>query len=276
MKYENLKMKTTVLILSICISVILNGQTYKRIVSLSPAASFNLTELGCEDKIAGVTSYCDLAANENLVVASAISMNMEKVLMLQPDLVIYTTMFKPAQIERLKQMGIHTEMFASPKNFEETCTQFIRLGELVGKKAQALQYVDSVKKEMVSIQNTIPKGKKPKMFIEIGSKPLFTAIPGTFMQDYIDVMGGVNIAADQTSGTISREKVIQQNPDYIIIVTMGIVSQKEKEMWEGYPQLSAVKNNKVFIVDATMSCRPTPYNFISTIKELNRLMYGKR
>ncbi len=266
----------TLLLLSISLIIATNitfAQNQKRVVSLSPAATFNLMELGCEENIVGCTSFCDLAQNEKLVVGSAISMNTEKLLSLKPDVVIYTTMFKPNQIERIKQLGIKTELFASPKNYEETCKQFIRLGTLVGKEQEARAYIDSCNQIMDSITKTISTGTKPKIFIEIGAKPLFTAIPNTFMQDYIDIIGGENIAADQTIGSISREKVILKNPDIIIIFTMGIVSAEEKEIWENYKDLNATKNKQIFVVKASLACRPTPHNFLNTIIKLNELIY---
>lgn len=252
-----------------------NAQPFKRIISLSPAATFNLLELDCEENIVGCTSFCDLGTNEDLVVASAISMNMEKVLSLKPDVVIYTTMFKPKQIERLKQFGIHTELFASPKDWNGTCEQFIRLGELVGEKTKAESYIDSLNTKMNAVIRSIPKSDtKPKYFVEIGAKPLFCAIPNTFMHDYIEIMGGENIANDQRGGTITREKVIMKNPDIIILVTMGTVSNEEKDTWNSFKDLSASKNNHIHIIDASLACRPTPYNFLNTITELNKLIYG--
>ena len=263
------------IILLILVTTNTLAQNFKRIISLSPAATFNLMELGSVDKIVGCTKFCELGENEDLVVASAISMNIERVIALKPDLVIYTTMFKPNQIERLTQFGIRTELFKSPKDWKETCDQFIRLGELVSQKKKAEHYIDSLEQLMNKVTQSIPKNEKQKIFMEIGAKPLFTAVPNTFMHDYIVVLGGVNIANDQTSGTISRERVLMKNPDIIILVTMGTVSKSEKQVWESYTDLNATKNNKIITIDADLACQPTPYNFLNTIIELNKLLYGK-
>jgi hypothetical protein len=45
--------------------------------------------------------------------------------------------------------------------------------------------VEYQKRRLDSIKKSIPKGKKPKIFIELGAKPLFTAVPNTFMDDFI-------------------------------------------------------------------------------------------
>lgn len=265
--------KTLLILVAVLVIQITDAQTFNRIVSFSPAATFNLGELGCTKKIVGCTNYCKLAKNrKDLVVGSAMGMNIEKLIASKPDLVIYTGLFKPSQIDRIKKMGIHVELFESPKNYKETCEQFIRLSKLVGKQQFAKKYIDSCNHIMNNIVSKIPKNKTPKIFIELGAKPLFTVIPNTFMHDYIVTMGGENIAADQTGGTITRERVLIKNPDIIILVTMGTISNEEKKVWESYKNLSATKNKQIHIVDASLACQPTPYNFLNTIIELNKLI----
>jgi iron complex transport system substrate-binding protein len=86
------------------------------------------------------------------------------------------------------------------------------------------------------------------------------------MNDYILFANAVNVAEDLTKGTVSRETVITRNPDYIFIVTMGIIGEKEKKIWESFKGLNAVKNNKIFIIDSDLACTPTPQTFLKTMK----------
>lgn len=272
-----MNVKKNALIIFLFLSQIAVSQTFKRVVSFSPAATFNLNELKAEDKIVGCTNYCTLAeSRKDLIVGSTMGMNIEKLIASKPDLVIYTTLFKPSQIERIKNMGIAVELFDSPKNYKETCDQFIRLGKLIDKKDFALQYIDSCNKIMDSILQKIPKTKKYKMFFELGSKPLFTVVPNTFMHDYMTILGAENIANDQEGGTITRERVLLKNPDIIILVNMGTVTQKEKDVWKSYKNLSATKNKQIHIIDASLACQATPRNFLNTILELKRLIYGAK
>lgn len=173
-------------------------------------------------------------------------------------------------------MGIAVELFESPKNYKETCEQFIRLGELTDRKEFALQYIDSCNKIMDSILQKIPKTKKHKMFFQLGSKPLFTVVPNTFMHDYMNILGAENIANDQQGGTITRERVLLKNPDIIILVNMGTVTKEEKKVWESYKNLSATKSKQIHIIDASLACQATPHNFLDTILELKRLIYDTK
>jgi iron complex transport system substrate-binding protein len=160
-----------------------------------------------------------------------------------------------------------------PKSFEEICAYFIQIGELVGQGAKAKEIVNQQKARLTRLKAEIPPGKNPKIFIQIGAKPLFCAVPGTFMDDFISFTGGKNIAAELNLGSVTREYVLKQNPDIIFIVTMGIVAQEEKDNWLSYTSLSASKSRKIFILDADQTCSPTPVLFVDALEEMIRLMY---
>jgi len=67
--------------------------------------------------------------------------------------------------------------------------------------------------------------------------------------------------------------VIKRNPDTILIVTMGIVGEREKEVWLRYKTIDAVKNRRIFSLDSYRVCSPTPVSFVRTVKELVRLFH---
>ena len=50
---------------------------------------------------------------------------------------------------------------------------------------------------------------KPKVFIQIGARPLFTATKDSFINDLIKLAGGINIASFAKTGLYSRERVIK-------------------------------------------------------------------
>jgi iron complex transport system substrate-binding protein len=160
-----------------------------------------------------------------------------------------------------------------PTSYAEICSQFLELADITGKKAQAVRVVEKLQSRLALVKKKIPTGKRPTVFFEIGAKPLFTVIPHTFMDDYIAYAGGINIAADLKSGTISREAVLMRNPDVIVIVTMGIVGAEEKKAWENYQLISATKNGKIIIVDSDKACSPNPVNFVDIVEELVTRMY---
>ncbi|MEK9149417.1 MAG: hypothetical protein AAB267_05160, partial [Candidatus Desantisbacteria bacterium] len=98
-------------------------------------------------------------------------------------------------------------------------------------------------------------------------------VPGeTLQNDFIQFSGGINIAREAKTGQYSSEEVLVQNPDVIIIIEMGVLSDAEKKNWQRFPTLSAVKRNKLYIIDAYSFCSPTPLSFPETLEEMVKIL----
>jgi len=246
---------------------------YKRIVSLAPSLTQSLYYLDAQDNLVGCTSYC-MAAKEDKkeIVASAVKANLEKVIALKADLVLVSGFTDPQDIETLRKFGIKVEVFQSPKSFQEICGQFIRLGKLIGKEERARRIVLESEQKIKNISSRIKWEKKPRMFFQIGANPLFSVLPNTFMDDYMNFLGAENIAKTLKRGSVSREFVIAQNPDYIFIVTMGIVGKEEKDTWGRYSQLMASRKKQIHIIESDIACQPTPITFAQTMEVLEKII----
>ena len=250
------------------------AQQAKRIVSLVPWVTKSLYLMDEQSRLVGCTSYCPVEVSDHIpVVASAVSVNLEKVLTLKPDLVFASSLIKPETVESLKKLGVKVVFQPYPKSFDEICSYFGQIGQMVGQQAKAAKIVEEQNARLAKLKSSFPKGKHPKVFMQIGAKPLFCAVPKTFMDDFISFSGGQNIASSLEVGSITREYVLKQNPDFIFIVTMGIVANEEKENWLKYTALSASKNKRIFILNADKTCSPTPILFVDALEEIINLMY---
>ncbi len=243
--------------------------SFKRIISLGPSITEQLYLLAAEDKLVGCTIYCKRPkeAESKEKVGTAIEVNLEKIVTLKPDLVLATSLTSPKVIEKLKALEIKVVSFRTPKSFDEICRQFLNLGELVGEKRKAEKIIEGVKKKVYEIKEKVKVFSKPKVLVQVGTKPLWVATKDSFINDFIEFAGGENIGP-AGSGIYSRERVLKQNPDVIIITTMGIVGENEKKLWQRYRTINAVKNNRIYIIDSYKLCSPTPVSFIQTLEEL--------
>jgi len=267
------KLQLMLILLFVC-QFAVQAQQVKRIVSLVPWVTKSLYLMGEQSRLVGCTSYCPVEASDHIaVVANAMSVNIEKTFTLKPDVVIASSLNRPETIDNLKKLGIKVVLQPYPKSFEEICAYFIQIGELVGQVDKARKIVDQQKARLAKLKVGIPSGKIPNIFIQIGAKPLFCAVPGTFMEDFIRFSGGKNSAEELNLGSVTREYVLKQNPDVIFIVTMGIVAQEEKDNWLSYQSLSASKSKKIFILDADKTCSPTPILFVDALEEMIKLIY---
>ena len=247
----------------------------ERIISLVPSITEELYLLGIQKKIVGCTTYCTRPENAKTKekVATAVEVNLEKVIALQPEVIFATSFTDLEAIQKLKTMGIEIVKFSQPKDFIEICGQFVKIGQIVGKEDEAKEIVSDARRGVDKIKTKIGKMKRPKVFVQVGAKPLFTITKDSFINDLIELAGGINVAKNAQSGIFNREEVLKLNPDYIIVVTMGIVGEDEKRIWQRFEHLNAVKSNNIFIVDSSKVCSPTPLTFVEILEEFVSIFY---
>jgi|GEM_PF-162782 len=248
----------------------------KRIISLGPALTEQLFLLGAGDRIVGVTIYCrrPKEAKNKRKVGTVVEINVEAILSLKPDLVITTPLTDSRQVARLKDLGIKVVNFSRPANFSQICEQYLELAKIVGREGDAREIINKTKIRTDSIIKKTKSLLKPKVFIQIGADPLFTTTKDSFINYLIESLGGINIASGVKSGLFSREEVFRQDPDIILIVTMGIVGEEERKAWERHKSLKAVKNNRVYIIDSDRLCSPTPSSFVDMLEEIFKIFHS--
>ncbi|MBF0203188.1 MAG: ABC transporter substrate-binding protein [Desulfamplus sp.] len=78
----------------------------------------------------------------------------------------------------------------------------------------------------------------------------------------------MNIAAVKRAGIYNRENVLMENPDVILVATMGTstkAAENEKKKWLDFGALKAAKNKEVHVLDPEIVCSPTPVTFVSAL-----------
>ncbi len=251
------------------------GLSPRRLVSLGPTITEKLYLLGIEDRIVGVTTYCvrppEACAKEKI--GNVTQVNVEKIVDLKPDLVLATSLTDHKAVESLKRLGISVVVFNEPRSYAETNEQFLELGRIVGTEREARQIVRAAGRKIDAIRKRIRGLPRPSVFVQLGTKPLFAATKDSFVNDFIEFAGGTNIAREAKSGFYSREEVLRQDPDVIILVGMDAETANEKKAWRKFPVLKAVKNDRIFIMDSYLICSPTPRTFIDALEEMVKALH---
>lgn len=250
----------------------INGQ-YKKIVSLAPSITESLTALGETHHIMGVTTFCEFpkANTECSVIGSLTNLNIEKIFAIKPDLVIATkSLNKPQAISKLKSLGLNVVEVTEGDSYNEICENFISLARIIGKEKYAKSIVANIDNEVKNIQEKCKRSIPKSIFIEFGDQPLITLGNNTFSNDYLKFSSGYNIFAEMPMKypKVNREDVLRKDPDIILIITMGVATEKEKKYWESFGNLKAVKNKRLHIVESNYFCRPTPMSFLRSLKEI--------
>lgn len=232
-----------------------------RIVSVAPSITELIYALGKGDQLVGRSDYCDypVEANEVPSVGSLSDPNIEKILELQPDIVFASAHFKEDIAKKLEGLGIKIEVIYNAEDFSGSYDAINRVGEMVNAKDEALELVVSLEKEIEYIKEQVKEQEIPTVYyvVGFGKDGDYTATGDTFVAQMIEIAGGENIAKDATGWKYSLEKIIEEDPEYILI-SQNYGMKEEFEQTEGYKELSAVKHNKLIEIDDDLLNRQGP------------------
>jgi len=249
-----------------------------RIVSLSPLLTENIFLLGAGDSLVGDTIYCQRpeAARSKAKIGSVQELSIEKIVGLRPDLILASNLTPSQQVAKLRQLGFRVEAFRQPASFGAICEHFLRLGQMLGLADRAEAIVGQARRKVEAVRQATTSLPRPKVFLQVGAHPLFSSIKSSFTNDFITLAGGVNIAGDQTSGSMKTEQILALDPDLIIIAVMGSehgVGAEEKKHWLSFTALKASRSGRVHVMEPDMVCSPSPATFADTLIAVARLIH---
>ena len=255
-----------------------NGPPARRIVSLGPINTENLFLMGAGGSLVGCTTYCNYPpeAKKKEKIGTVLQPNVEKIISLNPDLILATGLTSPEQVAQFTRLGVKVVHFRQPRSFAEICDNFLLMGRLTGHLPQAEQVVAVARRRVEEVRLRTATLPAQKVFLQIGANPLFASVGNTFTNDYLSLAGGTNIAADETRPQYDYERVLAHDPDVILIAIMGGetgIAGQERRRWLGYPVLAAAKSGRVHMLDPDLVCSPTPVSFVKTLALVAELLH---
>jgi len=164
----------------------------------------------------------------------------------------------------------------NPRNVRDSLSSINEIGSLCGVHGMANELVKNLNSRLEAVEDAVASRERPLVFIQINSSPIMTVNKNTFLNDLITIAGGENMAADEpvTYPRISIEEVIRKKPDIIIISTMqmGGDSEKERNEWKKWKSIPAVKNNRVYLIDSDIINRPSQ-RIIDGLEAMARIIH---
>ncbi len=237
-------------------------ETPRRVISTAPGITEIVYMLGKGDLLIGRTDYCDYPKEAASVesIGGLENPNIEKIVELNPDVVIASTHFRKEDAEALDELGIKLVVFTSEQSFEGTYSVISAVGSLLDAEDKAQEQIAEMKADVEYVESIVSKvSEKPKVYYVIGFGQYgdYTAGGDTFIGKMLEMAGGTNIASDLSGWAYSFEKIVEHNPD-IIICSKFWGARSELEMTDGYKDLDAVKNGSLYEIDNNMIDRQGP------------------
>ncbi|WP_413175506.1 ABC transporter substrate-binding protein [Anabaena azotica] len=237
----------------------------KRVVALSSLAADIISQLD-QTKLVGIPGSYLFKNESRLQDIPRISEgqnapNLEKIVSLKPDLVIGATGFSNVPLQKLQQLKIPT--LSTKVNSWESLEELTKtLAKKIDVDPQPL---------LNRYKNFLPANQKQNIstLILVSRQPILTPNKYSWAGDLISKFGAKNIASELQGNspiggyvTLSAEKVLEANPDVLIIVNAEpnlLNSLKKEAFWQ---QLKATKNNRVYVFDYYGLVNPGSLNAI--------------
>ncbi len=245
------------------------SQEPQRIISTAPSNTEILFDLGLQEKIVGITNYCNFPEETKNIekIGEITPLNFEKIIYLNPDLILAYAGFQLKEIPRLRELGLNA-IVLEPLTLEDTFKSVEMIANVCGISDKGSLLVDNLTQRVNIIKSKvskIPFSTHPKIFVGGTSETIFTPGAGTLFNELITLAGGQNIAAGLSFWKkINPEFVAQAEPD-IIIVPVGVMNQGEESKIKseisqrsGWSNIPAIKNQKIFIVNEDLFYRAVP------------------
>ncbi len=251
------------------------GSVPKRIISIAPSSTEILYALGLEENIVGVTTNCNYppeAAEKPKV--GDYKMNEEKILELNPDLVIGDASLNYQTIESLKGLGINV-LATSASSVAEIPEVIRQVAKTTGREKEGEEIIARMlaeQEEITAKTAGLEESERPRVLVLLDDL-LWSVGSGTFFNDLIEMAGGRNIMADSDRPwmQLNEEIILERDPDVILITYSGLTPESfmSNPVWQG---LSAVKSKRVYLIDQDKTSRPGP-RITQGLKEIYNLLH---
>jgi len=241
----------------------------ERAISLAPNLTEMIFAVGAGGKLVGVTTFCNYPVESRQLrnVSDTQTPNIESIIALKPQIVFVSTASQlEAFMQTLEAQNIAVYV-TSPNSFAEVLQNLTQLGDLFGTSGEAEKIVAELERRVYEIQQKVQGEQTVRVFLQISSEPLFTIGKESFLTDIIERSGGVSVTKDVATAypKLSKETALALNPDVIILSD----SDDNKEPNNVFKNSPAIRNGKVFRINADLLSRPGP-RLVDAIEQIAR------
>ncbi|MGR2768390.1 vitamin B12 ABC transporter substrate-binding protein BtuF [Photobacterium ganghwense] len=232
----------------------------ERVISLSPHTTELAYAAGLGDKLVAASDYSDYpeAAKALERVANYRGIKLERIVALQPDLILAWQGGNPSrEMERLEQLGF-TVFYSNPKTLTDIATSLEALGKYADSPQQANAAATDFRQQLNALQQSHQTQRPVKYFYQLSDAPMITLSGESWPSQVFALCGGQNVFADSPAAypQVSEEQVIIRQPE-VIFGTNHAGSQLSRwNKWQ--QQLPAVARGNLFFLTSDWLNRPTP------------------
>jgi iron complex transport system substrate-binding protein len=251
-----------------------------RIVCLTEETVETLYLLGEQDRIVGVSGYVvrpPEARRDKPRVSAFTSANIEKILALQPDLVLTFSDLQADIVADLIRRGLQVHAF-NQRSIVGIFEMMRMVGAMVGVDAKAADLVDKLQTRVAEVRELSSKRlRRPKVFFEEWDDPLISGI--RWVSELVEIAGGIDIFPERArqggakDRIVSCEDVIAAAPDIIIGSWCGKkFSPAKVKTRPGFSAIPAVHDNQLYEIKSAIILQPGPACLTDGLDALQKII----
>lgn len=250
----------------------------RRIVSLAPNMTETVYALGAQDRLVGVTTYCDYppeaAVKEK--VGGPLSPSLEQIVALRPDVVLAAkTANRRETLEALERLGVAV-YGTNPKSVEEVLDSTLRVADAIGARAQGAALVAQLRARLAALKQRLSGRPPRRVLFVVWHDPLISVGRNTFLADALRWAGAEPaVESDREWPQLNLEEVLRVQPDFLVFASAHAGPVKETvddlRARPGWRNLEAIRQNRVAVISEAVN-RPGP-RLVPTIEELARQLH---
>ncbi|MCL1815628.1 MAG: ABC transporter substrate-binding protein [Treponema sp.] len=261
-----------------------------RIISTAPSSTEIIAGLGLADRLIAVDKYSrDVeGVTQDLPEIDFFYPDIEAVAALKPDIIISgeinTNGSAETPFDFFQRLGIRVLQIPTSSSVGEIYGDIIHIAEALGVTERGEALVRRMEEQIKVIagraaeHTAVYAGKR--IYFEVAPAPHIVSFGrGTYLNELIEIIGAQNIfAAEVRWFTPSAEAIIHSNPDVILTIadpglTAGSAAAEIKSR-PGFSALAAVRQNKVYAIDANLVSRPSQ-NIVLALEAIYRAVYSE-
>lgn len=239
------------------------GAPPRRIVCLVPSAAEWIFALGGDDRLVGVTEYCDWPpeAQARVRVGGMLAPSLEAVVALRPDVVVATDDGNRQEtVDQLSRLGIPV-FVVHARSLAEVTEVARRLGMLTGRAAAVEPRLAEFRRRLDAVVRAVAGRPRPRVLYVLWPDPLIVPGRRALVTELIELAGGASLTATLPADypRWSLEAAVASPPDVIVLARHGTGSAPvSRERFDRLGELPAVRAGRVWSMDGNLLHRYGP------------------
>ncbi|MDQ0203848.1 ABC transporter substrate-binding protein [Pectinatus haikarae] len=261
----------------------------ERIVALStsflePLHEVDATVIGCPSSQMGIPEYY----KDIEKVGAVYNINIEKVVSLQPDLVIAMKGMNDKFVANLESNNIPV-IVLDMKSYDQVKRSLDIFSRITGEEDKGKKLVEKMDKKIEDVKGQMPKETKRVAILHTTAQDVTVQLDGSIAGSVAKMLGFVNVAADAKplddnpdAAPYSLEVLVKADPDAVFVTSMGDMQTIKKAMQDNvennsaWQTLRAVRENHVYYLPQKLFLLNPGMHYPQAVETMAKELYPQQ